>query len=192
MVSSLSIFSCRLLLVWTLDDETCHHYRTLSSISLTTPRIIGWTWFPAKSPPPSSLRSFCLLPKTCTFRKPTKHILLSCLNTEVPKERPSLPYLSGKHTGPTWCLWNRGSWNMFSWALREVVLTLIEFKPWWKWPKFVLGIIKKAQSENKTLLLCQPNQLNAKLYIQDVLWRILLWDVLMLCVTIVKPYCVNE
>lgn len=61
---------------------------------------IGWTLLPANPPPPPLLCSFCLLlPKTCTFRKPTKRILLSCLNTKVPKERPSLPYLSGKPHG---------------------------------------------------------------------------------------------
>lgn len=156
MVPSLSIFSCRLLLVWTLDDEMCHHYRTLSSISLTTPNY-GWTWFPAKSPLLPRFAHFVCYQRPALSENPQNASCFLVLILKFQKKRPSLPYLSGKHTGPTWCLWNRGSWNMFSWALREVVLTLIEFKPWWKWPKFVLGIIKKAQSENKTLLLCQPN-----------------------------------
>lgn len=149
----------------------------------TTGPFPPWAWLHpielaghcSKQNPPSFLALLILfiVTKDLHFQKKknqtTKYILLFCLNMKVPKERPSLPYLSGKHMGPTHCLRNRGSWDIFNWALRERELWLYQsLSPDGNDQNLCLSSSKSTirKKKPKTLLLCQPNQENAKLYMQ--------------------------
>lgn len=125
---------------------------------------IGWTLFPAN---PSFLALlFLLLPKTCTFRTTTKYILALLSYSQSPKQRPSPLFLTrlnvGSSTAPL-----QPQLGTFNWALRE------SLSPDGNDQNLCLSSPKKSTIRKQvTLLLSQPNQWNAKLCIQNVLWRI--------------------
>lgn len=149
---------------------------------------IGWTLLPANPPLPPLLCSFCLLlPKTCTFRKPTKRILLSCLNTKVPKERPSLPYLSGKPHGSN-------TMSMKPWLTKPA---WPGFERWfWLYSSLSLdGNDQNLCLKSSKSTIRRNTARSAVNEMPNFIFKVFyerFWDVLMLYVTILKPYCVNE
>lgn len=77
----------------------------------------------------------------------------------------------------------------------EVALTLLQsLSPDGNDQNLCLSSSKSTIGKQVTLLLCQPNQLNAKLYIQKECFmkNFALRRFDALCYNILKPYCVNE